>query len=125
MSATSADASKTELRVDSTRVLRPLGPTVVTCSVCKEPRARWVIVHPRYGSDASICSFCFLYDSGWLDRAEAKSAVTRLSNVIGLKRGKVLQMREGRLSRIEDANDVLGAVALHERFEFVTRRRST
>jgi len=106
-------------KVTSLSVLRPLGPTHAVCVVCKENRARWCIVHARYGQE-SICSLCFLQDSGWFDSAESKQAIYRVTAAIGLKRNKVLERVEGRFVRCEDADDVLGAVVLHARWIRVT-----
>jgi predicted RNA-binding Zn-ribbon protein involved in translation (DUF1610 family) len=103
-------------KVSSTGSLRPLGTTAhLVCCVCGQQTARWLIMHARYG-EAYICSLCFLYDSGWLDTSKAKAAVTRVINVLGLRRGKALECAESRLVRTEDADDVLGAVVLHARY---------
>ena len=111
-------------KVLNTHVLRPLGPTAsFHCAVCKQPTAHWSITHARYGQE-NICALCFLYDSGWLDSPETKVAVARVTNVLGLKRGKPLERVEGRFIRVQDADDVLGAITLHERFESITRKRA-
>jgi len=111
-------------KVTSTHALRPLGPTSNQhCVVCKQQTAHWSIMHARYGQE-NICALCFLYDSGWLDSPETKAAVSRVANVLGLKRGKVLERVEGRFVQVRDADDVLGAITLHERFESITRKRA-
>lgn len=111
-------------RVTSTHALRPLGPVSnLLCTVCKEPCARWSIMHARYGQE-NICALCFLYDSGWLEAPESKAALQRVANVLGLKRGKSLERVEGRLTKVADADDVLGAITLHERFALLTRSRA-
>lgn len=115
-------ASTAKPRVTSTRVLRPLGPTTLTCVGCKKLTAKWFIVHPRYGQE-NICSLCFFYDSGWLEAPESKVSLERVANVIALRHGKSLAREDGKLTA-RDADDVLGAITLHERFSIITQRRS-
>lgn len=119
--------------VQSTRVLRPHAVSVrATCVTCCQPVARWRIKHPRYGADeVDLCALCFLYTSGWLVKERVRR-VEQVAQVIGLKRQRPLQYVLGengdrlwppRLSVVGDADDVLGAIALHDRFEFVISQR--
>lgn len=117
----------------STRVLRP-HPVGVTadCVTCHRPRAHWRVQHPRYGAEVvDVCALCFLYESGWLV-PERVRRVTQVIQVIGLKRQKPLECAVGtrgdkmwppRLEHIKDADDVLGAIVLHDRFEVVMNRQ--
>jgi hypothetical protein len=103
--------------------------------------ARWRFQHPRYGpEEVDLCSLCFLYKSGWLV-AERVRRVEQVATVIGRKRERE-QARQlefamnpqgdrqwpPRLVNVKDADDVLGAITLHDRFEIVmtqnTARRS-
>ena len=117
----------------TTRVLRPHSSGVkATCVTCCQPVARWRIKHPRYGGDETdICALCFIYTSGWLVRERVRR-LEQVVQVIGLKRKQPLQCVLGehgdklwppRLSVVGDADDVLGAIALHDRFEFVLSQR--
>lgn len=120
--------------VQSTRVLRPhtFGVTKMCCT-CHEAVAHWNITHPRYGTEATdICAPCFLYTSGWLV-PERFTRVEQIIKVIGLKRGKALEYVLGehgdkvwppRLAKVADADSVLGAIVLHDRFEALTSRRN-
>lgn len=119
--------------VESTRSLRPhtFGLTK-TCCVCSKAQAHWSVQHPRYGREAEdICALCFLYESGWLVR-ERQPRVDQVVKVIGLKRGTPLECVLGehgdkswppRLAKVEDADSVLGAITLHDRFEVLSSRR--
>lgn len=119
--------------VESTRTLRPhtFGLTKL-CGVCSKPQAHWAVQHPRYGAEVmDICALCFLYESGWLV-ADRVQRVEQVSKVIGLKRGVALSYVLGeqgdkvwppRLAKVEDADAVLGALTLHDRFEVLTSRR--
>ena len=99
------------------------------CVVCAEPVARWRFKHPRYGSEeVDLCSLCFLYKSGWLV-AERVRRVEQVAQVIGRRRGEMAKQLEfamnlqgdrqwpPRLVNVKDADDVLGAITLHDRFE--------
>ena len=119
--------------VASTRVLRPHSQGAkASCVTCCQPVARWRIKHPRYGSDeVDICALCFLYTSGWLVKERVRR-VEQVVQAISLKRNRTLQYVLGvngdklwppRLSAVSDADDVLGAIALHDRFEFVISKR--
>lgn len=111
----------------------PVGSNM-NCVVCAQTCAHWRIRHERYGAaDADICALCFLYTSGWLVRERVRR-VEQVAQAIGLKRKKPLEFVLGehgdrvwppRLSTVKDADDVLGAIALHDRFEFVVSRRSS
>lgn len=119
--------------VQTTRVLRPhtFGVTKMCC-VCGKPQAHWSVEHARYGTEKEdICALCFLYDSGWLV-ADRVQRVEQVSKVIGLKRGTPLEYVLGergdkvwppRLLKVEDADSVLGAITLHDRFEVLSSRR--
>lgn len=121
--------------VSTTRVLRPhvMGLTK-TCCVCAKPQAHWTIEHARYGSEIEdICALCFLYESGWLVR-ERVQRVEQVAKAISLKRGATLEYvltETGdkawppRLLKIADADAVLGAITLHDRFEGITNRRTS
>jgi hypothetical protein len=74
-----------------------------------------------------ICALCFLYTSGWLVKERIRR-VEQVAQVIGLKRNQSLQyvldargdkLWPPRLAVLKDADDVLGAITLHDRFEFV------
>ena len=118
--------------VQSTRSLRPhtFGLTKVCCD-CRKPVAHWKIQHPRYGTEETdICALCFLYNSGWLVQ-ERQARVEQVIKVIGLKRGKPLEYVLGehgdrawplRLVQVHDADSVLGAITLHDRFEMMTHK---
>jgi hypothetical protein len=111
----------------------PVGATM-TCVVCSHTRAHWRVKHARYGtSDADICALCFLYTSGWLVQERVRR-VEQVAQAIGLKRQKPLEYVLGergdkvwppRLSTVKDADDVLGAIVLHDRFESLMSRRSS
>lgn len=111
---------------------RPAGVNM-NCVTCCQPVAHWRIKHARYGGEADICALCFLYTSGWLVKERVRR-VEQVVQVIGLKRNQPLQYVVGehgdklwppRLAILKDADDVLGAIALHDRFEFVMSRRSS
>lgn len=122
------------LPVHSTQALHPhpVGSSR-HCIECSEAVAHWWINHPRYGAESvDICALCFLYTSGWLLR-ERVLRVDQVARVIGLKRQKLLEFVKGengdrqwppRLVHVKDADDVLGAITLHDRFESVMRRKS-
>jgi hypothetical protein len=118
--------------VESTRVLKPhtFGLTKV-CSACAQPVAHWHIRHPRYGvEDVDICALCFIYGSGWLVRERVRR-LDMVIKAISLKRGKVLEQESGpngdkswppKLVKVEDADSVLGAIVLYDRYEGLQRR---
>jgi hypothetical protein len=121
--------------VASTRVLRPIPVgTNMNCVTCCQPVAHWRIKHARYGEEeASICALCFLYTSGWLVKERVRR-VEQVAQVIELKRNQPLQYVLGergdrlwppRLVQVKDADDVLGALTLHDRFEMVLSQRRT
>lgn len=113
--------------VETTRVLRPHAFGLnKTCCVCAQAQAHWSIQHARYGTALEdICALCFLYESGWLVR-QREQRVEQVIKAIALKRGAVLPQKgeQKRLVLVTDADSVLGAIVLHDRFELVTRRAS-
>lgn len=108
--------------VTSTTVLRPHhSGTSFHCVTCAKPVAHWSIRHQRYGGEAaSICALCFLYTSGWLVEGRVRR-VQMVTQALALRKGKVLEFekdsRPPKLVHVSDADDVLGAITLHDRVE--------
>ncbi len=101
--------------VDSTFVLAPNRAAPLVCYVCAHERARWRVRHARYGGTVQdLCALCFMYESGWLTPVN-QARVARVSTALSLRRNKVLEHVNGRLVQSTDADDVLGAIVLHDR----------
>lgn len=105
----------------STRSLKPTTTrdAPAHCVSCQQPQAYWRVQHARYGAEAQpICALCFLRTSGWLETH--KEQFDLVVNVIGLRRNKALERDEaGGLVHPKDADDVLGAVVLHDRLDAI------
>lgn len=104
----------------STRCLTPAHhDTNYVCSQCQQPTAHWRVQHARYGDESQpICALCFLDTSGWVEAH--KEQFDLVVNAIGLRRKKALsRSATGGLTTHKDADDVLGAIVLHDRFALI------
>lgn len=108
--------------IPTTRCLVPAyRDDVHICLKCQQPRAVWSVRHPLYGDEAQpICALCFIYTSGWFEQNQTRLRL--VVNAIGLRRNKALERdATGRLVSSKDADDVLGAIVLHDRVDAVQR----
>lgn len=89
------------------------------CIKCQQPRAHWSVRHPSYGSEAQpLCALCFFNTSGWLEPNRAQFNL--VVNALGLRRNRALERNAaGQLVLPKDADDVLGAIVLHDRVDAV------
>jgi hypothetical protein len=102
----------------------------VECEVCHKPQARWGFLpfddYEATGNDVasdmegteqlphSLCSYCFLYESGWgLARVEdVKLYVSDLETELQMEMSKD---ENGRVTDIKQCDNMLGAIALFSR----------
>lgn len=99
--------------------LRPTDATTFFhCSVCAQPVARWSILR----TNKHICALCFFNTTDWVrEHWERFDAVIR---AISFRRNQVIPRTEkGGLVEVKDADNVLGAIVLHDLFDKVTSLR--
>jgi hypothetical protein len=107
----------------STRCLTPAHrDTNYICVKCEQPTAHWRVFHARYGEESQpICALCFFKTSDWV--GENRQRFDLVVKAVGLRRKVSLQRDElGDLVSGKDADDVLGAIVLHDRFQSLTQR---
>jgi hypothetical protein len=113
----------TNCSVASLSCLKPLASQAdaLSCYACALARAKWTIRHPRYGvSPVPLCALCFLQTSGWVQPNEA-----RLQDVLGaqaLRKRRAIPTVDGIPSDVKDADNVLGSLVLHDRFQALNQR---
>lgn len=85
----------------------------IECDRCRRPEARWAFLPTESGPDdlpQPICSYCFLYESGWglVRRDQLDQMVKDVEEAMG-----VVFARDpgGRMTNPRDADRILGAIA--------------
>ena len=103
--------------VTTTRCLKPTHAAVLlVCSGCNKPQAHWTVRHPRYGEEEqNICALCFFKTSGWADGN--KERLRLVINAISMRSNSLVETNNNLPVHVKDADNILGAIALHERFE--------
>jgi hypothetical protein len=95
--------------------LRPLPKPMwgTACSTCDKPHSRWS-VQVAGGDPVPSCSVCFLYDSFW--GKPLRKSLDLMVTGVEVELGNVFARGEdGRVTRAEDADRVLGAIVMTSR----------
>lgn len=117
MEIAATEAPPTQPAVTSTRCLKPTHAAVLlVCSGCNQPQAHWTVRHPRYGTEEqNICALCFFKTSGWADGN--KERLRLVINALSMRAKSLIETNNNLPVQVKDADNILGAIALHERFE--------
>jgi hypothetical protein len=95
--------------------LRPLdrkewdGP----CMSCGKKQARWMFKPANRDGAVSICSLCWLYESVW--GQNRREEIFKYVRAVEEEIGTAFLKDKGRLIRVQDADRLLGALALESR----------
>ncbi len=99
----------------NTNHLRPLdkkewdGP----CSCCGKKQARWMFLPANQEGAVSICGLCWLYESVW--GQNRREEIFKYVRAVEEEIGAVFLKSKGQLIRFQDADRLLGALALESR----------
>jgi hypothetical protein len=81
------------------------------CSSCGKPQARWSFFpEDGPGGAVSVCGLCWLYESEW--GKNRKEDLLKFKREVEGELGVRFMMSKGRLVRYQDADRLLGAIAL-------------
>lgn len=103
------------------KMLKPVADLLrgSVCDSCNKGQSSWIAEIPRGDEDRIyVCAICVLYETDWGKKAHERVEVTK--GAIEKSRGRSFELdSKRRLALARDADDVLGAIAMALRIEYV------
>lgn len=107
----------------NTRHFKPLMPDDWggPCASCEKPQARWTFIPEGETGGVSVCGLCWMYESEWGKNRQTELKAFKRS--VEREIGKAFLSDKGKLVRYQDADRLLGAIALSSQmFEALAKR---